>query len=202
MDDSLPRSDLTDAAWVKIVTRLDAQALFDFCYKLERLYRLNPHLSIECWMMPTQNLIHAKWHNSSNLAEFTFDSDIEVTYQQNEIRLHYSSGIKKETSLIIEPLACGSCLTVIDDYSARADGNDGHSMPEQVDKSLPAWGSSLKSFLFHYNYLRKIPGIDLVIDRFWIHLSPMARRITYLLVAITIFELVLLFVFISLLVLT
>ena len=102
---------------------------------------------------------------------------------------------KKETSLIIEPHEQGSSLTVIDDYSSRADRKDSSNLPEQVDRSLQAWGAALKSFLFHYNYLRKIPGIECVIDRFWIRLSPMARRITYLLVVITVFELVLLLVF-------
>ena len=202
MDEPLPKPDLTDAAWVKIVTRLDAQTLLDFCHNLERLFRLNPYLSIEYWAMPGSNLIHAKWHNSSNPTEFTLESDIEVTYLQSEIRLCYASGIKKETSLIIESHAHGSSLTVVDDYSARVDAKDGFSVPDQVDKSLSAWGASLKSFLFHYYYLRKIPGIELAIDRFWMNLSPMARRITYLLVMITIFELVLLLVFIGVLVLS
>ena len=195
MDEPLPRSDLTDAAWIKIVTRLDPQVLLDFCYNLERLYRLNPYLSIEYWMMPARNLIKAKWRNSSTPAEFTLESEIQVTYRQNEIRLCYCSGLKKETSLIIEPHEQGSSLTVIDDYSSRADRKDSSNLPEQVDRSLQAWGAALKSFLFHYNYLRKIPGIECVIDRFWVRLSPMARRITYLLVVITVFELVLLLVF-------
>ena len=109
----MPRPDLTDAAWIKIVTRLDPQVLLDFCYNLERLYRLNPYLSIEYWMMPARNLIKAKWRNSSTPAEFTLESEIQVTYRQNEIRLCCCSGLKKETSLIVEPHEQGSSLTVM-----------------------------------------------------------------------------------------
>ena len=80
MGESLPKPGLTDAAWVKIDTQLDAQALMNFCDNLERLYRLNPYLSIEHWAMPTQNSIQAKWINSSNDAEFTLQQEIQVTF--------------------------------------------------------------------------------------------------------------------------
>ena len=198
MGESLPKPGLTDAAWVKIDTQLDAQTLISFCHNLERLYRLNPYLSIEHWAMPTQNSIQAKWINSSNHAEFTLQQEIQVTFQPNEIRLHYSSGLKKETYLIVEPLQHGSSLTVIDDYNTESERGHENHVRLEVDKSLHAWGTSLKSFLRHYVYLRKIPGIEFVIDRFWIRLSPMARRIVYLLMVITAFELLLLLIFVAL----
>ena len=201
MVEPLPRADLTDAAWVKIVSRIDAQSLMDFCQNIERLFRLNPYLNLESWTMPAHNLIDAKWQNSSNINEFTVETNIEVSYLPNEIRLRYSCGLKKETSLLIRALEQGSSLTVIDDYSSGENQTEDPAVSDQIDRSLQAWGASLRSFLFHYHYLRKIPGIELVVDRFWIRLSTMARRITYLLVVITIFELILLLVFAGVLVL-
>ena len=201
MDKPLPGPDLADAAWVKIDTRLEARTLFNLCQNIECLFRLNPYLSVEYWTMPTRNRIHAKWINSSNHTELTLQQDIQVTRLQDEIRLCYSSGLKKETRLVVEPQAYGSTLTVIDTYDIETVNGDDECITSQVDKSLPAWGVSLKAFFHHYAYLRKIPGIELAIDRFWIRLSPMARRIVYILLIITAFELLLLFVFVLVMVL-
>ena len=191
MDDASPKPNLSNAAWVKIPTRLNACELFGICTHIERLLRLNPYVHFEYWEQPGQNEIKAKWINHSNVEAFTVDTSLSVAYEEQEIKISYLSGIKTETYFIIEPSEQGATLAIVDNYS-----EDGEKKLSEVDKSLQTWGNALKRFFDHYIYLKKIPSIDIAIDRFWIRLSPMARRVTYILLVITAVEIVALLLFV------
>lgn len=197
MGDAPPIENLTNAAWIKIPTKLAVNDLSEFCSHLERLFRLNPYLQIELWQPKSLSLTEVKWENHSNTETFTVETTMQALKNKNEIEINYSKGIKQKTFFIIEPFEQDSALLIVDDY--------GDSEPDKlggVDKSLQAWGVSLERFFKHYALLKKIPGIDIVIDRFWIRLSPMARRITYILLVITIVEVIALILFVLLLLLS
>ena len=191
MDDVSPKPNLTNAAWIKIPTTLDIIVLKDFCLHVERLLRLNPYLHFDCWEQLNRNIIKAKWKNHSNIKIFSVDTELHLNFEEQEIKVSYLSGIKIETYFMIEPSEQGSTLIIVDNY-----GENSEQYLDEVDKSLQAWGSSLKRFFDHYRLLNKIPGIDNVIDHFWIRLSPIARRITYILLVITTVEIIALLLFI------
>lgn len=74
---------------------------------------------------------------------------------------------------------------IVDRYNAS--GND---QLDKVDKSINVWGTCLNRFFKHYAYLRHLPLSDKIIDKYWIRLTPMARRVIYILFVITIVEIV------------
>ena len=191
MDDVSPKPNLTNAAWVKIPTTLNVNVLTDFCSHIERLLRLNPYLHFDYWEQLNQNEIIAKWKNHSNVEVFSVETELHFSFQEQEIKVNYLSGVKIETYFIIESSEQGSTLIIVDNY-----GENSEQRLSEVDKSLQVWGSSLKRFFDHYRFLNKIPGIDNAIDHFWIRLSPMARRITYILLVITTVEIIALLLFI------
>ena len=192
MSEMPPRSGLDNAAWITISTKLSADSLLEFCSDVERLYRLNPFLRIFSWQTLGKNKIQADWENQSMAMDSRTTTQFEMAYTNNEIQLKYLSGIKLATYLIIDATHNGSQLTIIDDYGDSKKNTD-------VDKSLTAWGRSLKRFFDHYAYLHHIPFAKTIIDRYWIQFSPFTRRISYILVALTVIELIALLLFVLLL---
>ena len=191
MDKNKPPHNLENAAWVTISTKLKLTTLFDFCSKVERLFRLNPYLRIKSWRSAGDSIFDVDWDNHSNEQLLTTVTRIEVAMSENEIRLIYASGIKRETLLLVEESIGGAQLTIIDDY-----GNSGQQDTQQVDKSLAAWGQALHKYFSRYFYLRHVPFADRIIDQFWLRLSPTGRRITYILLVITVIELAALLLFV------
>ena len=197
MNDHPPRQELQNAAWVTIPTRLDAQTVLRLCFNVEWIYRLNPYLKIYSWQSKGGNLQEIEWENHSvepvnkEIVRFTVET------KENELQLIYQTGIKSKSLFIIEPMNEGAHLTLVDDY-----GDRGEHDRNKVDRSLHIWGQALQTFFNRYRIFRYIPFADYLIDRIWIKLSPLARRITYILLLITFVELValLLFVVIMLLV--
>lgn len=188
MSKTPPRSGLENAAWVTIPTKLSVDVLLEFCSNVERLYRLNPYLKIFSWRALSKNTIKADWENHSMAVEARTTTQFEIKHSNNEIQLKYLSGIKQTTYLIIDVTRSGSQLTIIDDYGDS-------KISTKVDKSLNAWGQSLKRFFDHYVCLHQIPFAKTIIDRYWIQFSPFTRRISYILVVLAAIELIALLLF-------
>ena len=184
-----PKQGLENAAWVTIPTRLSVSALIDFCSNIEQVIRLNPYLKIISWKYIDGNAYQVEWENHSNEKSNTEYAEFKVQQTENEVCLEYLAGIKNKTYLIVEATNNGSQLTIVDDYGDQQDA-------DQVDKSLNAWALTLKRFFNHYIYLQHIPFAKLLIRRFWIRLNPVARRISYILVVITVVEIIALLAFV------
>ena len=184
MNDQLPRQDLKNAAWVTISTRLDAQTLKHLSFNVERIYRLNPFLKINAWQKQNESTQEVEWENHSIEPPSQERIRLTIEIHENELQIVYANGIKSRSILIVEPGDKGAQLTLIDDYGDRGE-RDSH----KVDRSLHVWGRALQTFFNHYRILRHLPYADNLIDRFWIKLSPFARRITYILLVITLVEL-------------
>lgn len=191
MDNISPKPDLENAAWVRIVTKLDAQTLYALCMKVERLFRLNPYLHFKSWEHKSDHEIQARWENHSNDIVHQIDTRMLLEEKQNEICVKYQSGIKCETFFMIKSDQGNTELVIVDNY-----GLNGLDRVGEVDKSIQAWGGALKRFFNHYTYLRHVPYSLNLIDRYWIRLSPIARRITYILLVITAVEIIALLVFV------
>ncbi|MDW3096110.1 MAG: hypothetical protein R8G33_10595 [Gammaproteobacteria bacterium] len=180
-----PKPEFDNAAWVRIKTNLDVKTLFEFCQQVERLFRLNPYLIFNHWQQNAKTSITAVWENHSNKKVYQIDTCIELEIKDNEICAKYQSGVKSETYFIVEPSGQSADLVIIDRY--RSSGNDSL---DEVDKSIHAWGKGLHKFFKQYSRLRHIPYSEYIIDKYWIRLTPMARRIIYILLVVTAVEII------------
>lgn len=191
MGDAPPRSGLENAAWVTIPNKLNSQELKAFCENVERVFRLNPYLKIISWQTKDNHTAHVRWENHSSHHVFLVDADISVNSNNQEINIEYHAGPKKQTLFILNAVNKGSELIIIDDY-----GENTHTSYAEIDKSLNAWGESLKQFFNHYAVIKHIPFVKFLINKVWIRMNPMARRITYILFVITTVELIALVLFV------
>ena len=179
-----PKPEFDNAAWVTIPTQLDANTLHQFCLNPEKLFRLNPYLKIFYWRA-IGNDVDVHWQNHSNGEMREVKTRLLIEIKEQELCVHYQAGIKQASYFIIEPNNKVADLIIVDRYASDvADENP------QVDKSIHVWGEALNRFFKHYKYLRRLPLMEKVIGHFWIKLSPMARRITYILFVITLVEMV------------
>ncbi len=186
-----PRPGLENAAWAIVPISLSSAEVLEFCLDVEKIYRLNPYLKIKVWQQAGNDQAHVSWENHSSHHVFLVDTDINVHAVNNEIKIEYHSGPKKETLFIVNALEKGSELIIVDDY-----GGSTHTSYAEIDKSINAWGESLHHFFNHYAVIKYIPFVKLLINKVWIRMNPMARRITYVLFVITAVELLALLLFV------
>ena len=178
-----------DAYWVSVDTPLNLSALRDFCADIERLFRINPYLEFQAWQQRGAVHFHAKFHNQSNGQTVALDMRLERV-SPDDFSVVYGEGIKAYTRFQLEPTAAGSRITITDDYSRLPDAERAQRL-NQVDKSLDAWGWALHEYLRHQQRWGRIAPWRWYLRRWWLPMTPRARRITYMLVLITTAELAL-----------
>ena len=177
-----------DAAWVVIETPLLPGDLAAFCRDLERLYRINPYLEFRCWRSIAPDRIAAEFRNLSIRREFKLELALVVDRTAaTEFTVHYSTGIKRSTRFGIEPSATGSRLKITDDYSGAPAGVD----TGEVDRSLQAWGVALREYLLRDQRWGWCAPWRWYMRRVWVPMKPSARRITYIILLITLAEMAL-----------
>lgn len=173
----------TDAAWVRIETRLSAVALAEFCRDLERLYRINPYFEFQSWQTLPAGRYRARLKNLSIGREI----DLEMSLHQEspyEFAVQYARGIKNSTRFTISPAPGGSTLVIVDDYSsAPPDANT-----DEVDRSLHAWGVSLREYLDRERRWGWCAPWLWYMRRIWVPMKPAARRITFIILLVTLAE--------------
>lgn len=178
-----------DASWVSVDTPLDLPSLRDFCADTERLFRINPYLEFEAWQRSGDAGYHAKFRNLSNQQTVALDMRIERD-SPDAFAVVYREGIKARTRFVLEPTAVGSRITITDDYSRWPDAERAQHIGE-VDKSLNAWGWALHEYLRQEQRWGRYAGWRWYMRRWWLPMTPRARRITYMLVVLTVAELAL-----------
>ncbi len=178
-----------DAAWVIIDTPFSSAELRLFLADVERLYRINSMLVFEEWRETGDQQYLLKARNLSNGRRLDTTLDVEST--GDGVTVRYSEGLRLATSFRIDAPADGNAkLVVTDDYS-------GHSLAErearidEVDKGLVQWGGQLHRYLHQWKRWSWLPGWQFYMRRIWQPMSPMARRITFMLAIITVAEFVL-----------
>jgi hypothetical protein len=178
-----------DASWVSVDTPLDVPALRDFCADIERLFRINPYLEFEVWRRRGADGYHARFRNLSNQQSVVLEMRIERV-SPDEFCVVYQEGVKARTRFVIEPAATGSRITLTDDYSRLPQAERAHHL-DHVDKSLNAWGWALHEYLRREQRWGRYAPWRWYMRRLWLPMTPRSRRITYMLVVLTVAELAL-----------
>lgn len=177
-----------DASWVIVDTPLSLPALREFCADIERLFRINPYLEFQRWQRSGADSIHAGFRNLSNQQMVELDLRIERE-SEDAFALIYRAGIKTRTRFVLEAAGAGSRLTITDDYAGMPPAEREQHLHE-VDKSLTAWGWALHEYLRREQRWGRYALWRWYMRRWWLPMTPGARRITYMLVLVTAAEFV------------
>jgi len=183
-----------DAAWASIETPFDAAELRAFLGDVERLFRINSLMTFESWEAAEGGGYRFRAHNQSNGQ--TIDVGMDATFDDCGVVVRYDGGLKTSTSFRIEPRAGGGAnLVLTDDYSGTP-ASEREARIEEVDRSVVQWARDLQRYMRQWKKWSWAPGWRLYMRRVWQPMRPMARRIVFMLIVITIMEFVMfLFVF-------
>ena len=179
-----PASD--NAAWVTIETPLSADALAALCADIEHIYRINPYFEFRSWRALARDTWHVTYRNLS----IGSDVDVELRLTRASacaFTVSYSRGIKRLTRFTIAPASAGSTLTIVDDYASVAR----EQAEREADRSLHAWGVALNEYLKRHARWCWCAPWRWYMRRVWTPMKPSARRITYIILLITLAELAL-----------
>ncbi|MEJ2143425.1 MAG: hypothetical protein P8Y24_13960 [Gammaproteobacteria bacterium] len=179
-----------DAAWASIATPLSVSELKVFCADVERLFRINPMLEFDRWESTGDNRYLFSGKNISQETPFDFEFELTVCELDDGYRFDYDRGIKSSTILKIEKDPNGSKLTITDRYD-RIPKNEQEAHLHEVDKSIVIWAQYLQKFLVMWNRWSKYRLWRWYMKRVWEPMKPNARRITYMLLWITVVEIAL-----------
>jgi len=180
-------NDEEDAAWASLNTPLTVDELKKFCRNTERLYRINPMLEFTQWLPLGENRYLLAGKNISQEKPFSFEIELKVSELTDGFRVDYSQGIKSSTLFKIEPVPRGSRLTIIDRYE-RLPVEGRITRLGEVDKSIVAWASYLQKFIILWHRWSGIAIWRWYMNRVWQPMKPAARRITYILLWISVVE--------------
>jgi hypothetical protein len=179
-----------DAAWASVNTPLKLEELIAFSQDIERLFRINPMLEFSQWENLGDNQYRMAVKNTSHETPFDLETELRVETQAESITIHYSNGLKKKTVLKFEPSVQGSKLTIIDDYAGLSEAERQNRLGE-VDKSLTNWAEYLQRFIITWQRWSRFAPWRWYMRRIWQPMKPMGRRITYILLWITVAEIAL-----------
>jgi hypothetical protein len=185
-----------DRAWVRIGTALSPAALTEFCRDAERLLRINSMYEFVAWRPEGEGRFFMQVRNLSN--DRTLATSISVEPRLDGLRIAYASGLKTATEFRAElPTAddlqrgagaCAAVLVVTDDYSGLPE-SERQARAAEIDRSLVCWGHDLHRYLRHWARWSRFATWRWYMRRVWQPMKPKARRVTFMLIAITIFEL-------------
>jgi len=174
-----------DAAWVVIETPLLPGDLAAFCRDIEKLYRINPYLEFRHWRCIAPGTFAVAFRNLSNQRELALQLTLEPAAKGN-FTVRYERGIKRSTRFVIEPITAGSRLKITDEYDV-APGVD----IDEVDRSLHAWGVALREYLQREQRWAWCAPWRWYMRRVWVPMKPSARRITFMILLVTLAEIAL-----------
>jgi hypothetical protein len=176
-----------DAAWASTNTPLTVDELKDFCTDIERLFRINPMLEFERWDSTSANHFIFAGRNISQEQPFDFEFELSARKLDEGICIDYDKGIKSSTTFTIEPAPQGSKLTITDRYE-RLPAEQRQAHVSEVDKSLVLWAQYLQQYLINWQRWSRFGLWRWYMRRVWQPMKPAGRRITYMLLWITVVE--------------
>jgi hypothetical protein len=176
-----------DAAWVEIAAPLSAADLRSFLDDIERLYRINPLLEVSAFEATGADTHRLAARNLSNGRQI--DVAIAVTRSETAVEVRYSEGIKVSTSFRAEPAEGGARLVVTDVYG-RASEAERRARAGEVDLSLNAWGRGLHDYLHAWARWKWLGPWRWYMRRVWQPMTPSARRIVWMILVVSAFEVV------------
>ena len=181
----MPKSE--DKAWAEFNTPLDKNTLLEFCQDVERLIRINPFLTINKWEKLGEQhfLLHAS--NQSQIPSFNIETDLNVFSKSDGLEIHYQQGLKSSTAINIDDTAKGSKLTIVEEYN-NLPQQDRLNHLQEVDKSLVKWAEDLQTYLISWRRWSWFSPWRYYKQHVWLRMNPSARRITYILLCISLIE--------------
>lgn len=179
--DTPPEPD-TDRAWVSIDTGLEPERLVDFCRDVERLFRINPYLEFSAWehTAPRHHVCTVLNHSTGLTQRLEMDIKPETG---GGFSVYYDQGIKAYTRFEVAARPGGSKLTITEDYT-RLPPEERSQHLDEVDRSLSGWGQALHDYLRLQRRWAWFPPWRWYMRRLWLPMTPMARRVSYMLVVI------------------
>jgi hypothetical protein len=190
MNDMTTPPTAEDAAWATLKTPFTTAGLQEFCRDVERLFRINPHLEFNRFERLGDNLFTFSGRNLSQETPFDFEAEFTVQVLDDGLRVDYDRGIKSSTVFRIEPGEETASLTITDYYDRMPDEEREAHLGE-VDRSLVIWGQYLQRYMLDWQKYSKFWLWRWYMRRVWQPMKPMARRITYILLWITVAEIAL-----------
>ena len=184
--DATDTEDGGDAAWVTIETPMTAAALLAFCHAdVERLFRINSMLKFEEWRQVAENKHRVHLRNLANDKEL--ETGLHVESLADGLRVTYDNGLKSATIFRVEATGDGAQLVVTDDYSGTPI-EERQARTDEVDPSLVQWGHDLHRYLARWNRWSRLAPWRWYMTRFWQPMTPLARRVVFLLIVISAME--------------
>lgn len=177
----------SDAAWVAVDTPLPAAALRAFCDDVERLLRINSMLEFLEWRPLGDDAYFMKVRNLSNGR--TVETAFRIARAEDRIRLTYDTGLKTATEFRVVPTGASARLVVTDDYSGTPEA-ERRARVEEIDRSLVHWGHDLYRYLRQWHRWSRWRPWRWYMQRVWQPMKPTARRITFIIIAVTVFEII------------
>jgi hypothetical protein len=176
-----------DVAWVAVPAPQSPDELAELSRDIEVLLRVNPYYTFADWRQTGPASFHAEFENHSNQQQVKVDLDVSPGSGPGSQIASYRQGLKKRTFFSIEPHEQGSRLLIVDDYESLPESEREARLAE-VDKSLPAWGESLRIYFLRLRRWSWVPGWRWYMRQMWMPMKPSSRRIVWMLYLITIVE--------------
>lgn len=187
MTEQVPPVTAEDAAWASVNTPLSVEQLTEFCQDIERLFHINPMLEFKQWQRLADNHYLFDSRNTSQEIPFELETEMTVEPLPDGFKISYSNGIKTSTMLKIASAASGSNLTIVDCYDGLTDEDREQHLGE-VDKSITTWASYIQRYLLAWQRWSGFGPWRWYMRRVWQPMKPTARRITYMLLWISVVE--------------
>ncbi|MHA1598446.1 MAG: hypothetical protein ACTSV1_06955 [Alphaproteobacteria bacterium] len=178
-----------DSAWVSIETPFDAEWLAHFISDPGRVVRINSLMLFDEFEQigPAEYRMKAQNLSNDKLVETTFKAEAEGS----DLIIRYSDGLKSATRFHIEDKPGGVAnLIITDEYGGGTSKQEREARIDEVDKSLIKWGQDVHKYVHQLDKWGWLPGFKWYMGGFWLRMKPLARRIAYLLIMITIAEFV------------
>ncbi len=178
-----------DSALVQVFTPFSVTWLREFCRDVERLYRINPMLEFVEWRQLDAQTYYMRARNLSNDQEI--DTEIHVEEIDSGLKITYAKGLKRTTWVKIEAYAQGTTLIIADDYSGLSVAERKRHLAK-IDHSLESWGRELYRYFQYWKRWSWFPPFRWYTRYLWLKMKPTARRVAYMLIIISLFEIVVL----------
>ena len=179
----------TNKAWAEFKTPLSQEALLLFCNDMEKLFRINPYLEVNKWETIEKNKYFIDFINHSQEPPFSLQTHLRVTNLSDGLQIYYENGIKSDTTIIAQAIPEGSKLVITDHYHPLNDDNVG--LFSSVDKSLTKWAEEIQSYLIYWQRWSWFLPWRFYKKHIWLLMKPSARRISYMLIFISLIEVML-----------
>ncbi|HEB97343.1 MAG TPA: hypothetical protein ENI96_13055 [Sedimenticola thiotaurini] len=184
------RNDERDQAWAGFDVPIPPAELVAFCQDVERLFRINPYLEFDRWECLGEGSWQVRGRNLSRQPPLAFDLTLRAEPRPDGLLIRYQGGLKASTRFLVEPAEKGSHLTIVDDYGALDEASR-RARLDEVDRSLVKWAEELQAWLLRWQRWSGFAPWRWFMRRVWLPMKPAGRRITYILLLISVAELAL-----------